>query len=51
MTDCAIYWREDLTSGQQINGPAIVEELDSTTLIDPGLILTVTPEGLGIMEV
>ncbi len=51
MTDCAIYRREDLTSGQQISGPAIVEELDSTTLIDPGLILSVTADGLGIMEV
>jgi N-methylhydantoinase A/oxoprolinase/acetone carboxylase beta subunit len=51
MTDCAIYRREDLTSGQRISGPAIVEELDSTTLIDPGLTLSVTAEGLGIMEV
>ncbi len=50
-TECAIYRREDLVAGQRITGPAIVEELDSTTLIDPGLTLDVTAEGLGIMEV
>ena len=51
MTDCAVYRREDLVAGQEIDGPAILEELDSTTLIDPGNTLTVTGEGLGIMEV
>ena len=49
--DCAIYRREDLVAGQEISGPAIVEELDSTTLIDPGNTLRVTAEGLGIMEI
>ncbi len=49
-TDCAIYRREDLVAGQEIAGPAIVEELDSTILIDPGGAMRISAEGLGIVE-
>ncbi|MFN8591892.1 MAG: hydantoinase/oxoprolinase family protein [Thermomicrobiales bacterium] len=31
-----IYWRDDLPGGQVIVGPAIVEQLDSTTVLPPG---------------
>jgi len=34
--DCPIYDRYQLTSGQVINGPAIIVELDSTSVIHPG---------------
>jgi N-methylhydantoinase A len=31
-----VYWRPDIPCGREIAGPAIVEQLDSTTLIFPG---------------
>jgi N-methylhydantoinase A len=39
--DCRIYDRYRLTSGAEVRGPAIVEELDSTTVIHPGFGATV----------
>jgi N-methylhydantoinase A/oxoprolinase/acetone carboxylase beta subunit len=39
--DCRIYDRYRLTSAAEIRGPAIVEELDSTTVIHPGFGATV----------
>ncbi len=33
--DTAVYRRTDLRAGQQIHGPALIEQLDSTTLIGP----------------
>jgi N-methylhydantoinase A len=33
MTD--VYWRDDLSAGMQLRGPAIIEQLDSTTVIPP----------------
>jgi N-methylhydantoinase A len=35
-TDCAIYDRYRLGEGATIQGPAVVEEMDSTTIIHPG---------------
>ena len=34
--DCPIYDRYALQSGNEIQGPAIVEEVDSTTVVHPG---------------
>ncbi|MYF78666.1 MAG: hypothetical protein F4180_01870 [Chloroflexi bacterium] len=34
--DCPIYNRYKLGSGDDITGPAIIEEVDSTTVIHPG---------------
>jgi N-methylhydantoinase A len=34
--DCPIYRRDQLTGGTELDGPLIVEELDSTTLVFPG---------------
>src|SRR6185312_14733241 len=31
-----IYWRDDLGPSQEIIGPAVIEQLDSTTLVPPG---------------
>ena len=33
--DCPVYWRDDLAPGAALRGPAIVEQLDSTTVIYP----------------
>jgi N-methylhydantoinase A len=31
-----IYWRPDLAAGATFKGPAIVEQVDSTTVVPPG---------------
>jgi N-methylhydantoinase A len=33
---CSVYWRPDLHRGGIIEGPAIIEQLDSTTVLSPG---------------
>ncbi|MYD94468.1 MAG: hydantoinase/oxoprolinase family protein [Chloroflexi bacterium] len=43
---CPIYERGDLSPADVIQGPAVIEELDSTTLVHPGQTLTVGPRGL-----
>jgi N-methylhydantoinase A len=40
---CPIYDREVLKSGNRIAGPAIVEQMDATTVILPGMIARVEP--------
>ena len=41
----ATYRRDDLLAGQVVPGPAIVDQLDSTTLIGPGRSAAVDPHG------
>jgi N-methylhydantoinase A len=36
--ETAIYWRPDLAAGAKIEGPAIIEQLDSTVLVPPGTL-------------
>jgi len=36
LVDCPVYWRDLLRHGNVITGPAIVEQMDSTTLVLPG---------------
>ncbi len=48
---CAVYQRADLASADEIIGPAIIEELDSTILIHTGDSLTVAEDGVGIIDV
>ena len=38
---CPIYDRDRLAAGNRIEGPAIVEQMDATTLIVPGATATV----------
>jgi N-methylhydantoinase A len=45
-----VYIREALASGQVIPGPAIVEQLDTTTLIPPGSRAVVHPSGSLVIE-
>ncbi len=40
---CPIYDREKLDAGNRIEGPAIVEQMDATTVILPGMVATVEP--------
>ena len=43
---CPIFRREDLPPGTKLTGPAIVEEVDSTLVLDPGRPLTVDTIGI-----
>jgi N-methylhydantoinase A len=43
--DSAIFARADLLPGQRIEGPAVIEQLDTTTPIYPGDVATVTADG------
>ena len=41
--DCPIYDRERLEPGNRIAGPAIVEQMDATTIVLPGMTARVEP--------
>ncbi len=40
---CPVYDRERLQAGNRFAGPAIVEQMDATTLVLPGMVATVEP--------
>ena len=44
--ECPIYRRSDLRAGCTINGPAVIEESDSTIFLLPDHRLSVTAEGI-----
>ena len=48
--DCAIHDRNALPAGARLAGPAVVEELDSTTLVHPGYSVRVDDIGNLIIE-
>ncbi len=41
----AVYRRYDLPAGARIEGPCLIEEPGSTTLVEPGMHVTVLPDG------
>jgi N-methylhydantoinase A len=41
--DCPIYDRASLRAGNQLTGPAVVEQMDATTMILPGMRARVEP--------
>lgn len=43
--DCPVYWRGDLSAGTALEGPAVVEQLDATTVIYPGDVAKVDAYG------
>lgn len=45
-----IYFRDALAAGARIDGPAVVEELDSTTLVHPSQHLAVDNRGVLYLE-
>ena len=49
--DAAIYSREDLAPGMQFEGPAIVEQNDTTTVVEPGMVTRVDAYGNLLVEV
>ena len=42
--DTPVYRRDALPAGATLNGPAVVEQLDSTVVLSPGTISTVTAD-------
>jgi N-methylhydantoinase A len=42
-TRAPVYWRDDLSAGAKLKGPAIISEYSSSTLIPPGRIVQVDP--------
>ena len=49
--DCPIYQRDELCAGDQIHGPAIIEESVSTLLLNNGDHATVDPSGCILISV
>ena len=46
-----IVWRPSLPAGAQVKGPAVIEEPNSTILIHPGDVATVTEAGHLVIDV
>ena len=49
--DAAVYHRRDLRAGQHLDGPAVVEQDDTTTLVPAGFRATVDAYGNLVIEV
>ena len=48
--DCAIYDRAGLLAGNRLAGPAIVEQMDTTTVLFPGQTAEVHATGTLIIR-
>jgi N-methylhydantoinase A len=46
----AVYDRAALLAGNVIDGPAVIEEVASTTVVEPGDTVTVNPFGYLVMR-
>jgi len=49
--DTPIYQRADLAPGMSFDGPAIVEQSDTTTVVEPGMDVTVDAKGNLLVKV
>jgi N-methylhydantoinase A len=49
--DAAVYHRRDLLAGQHVNGPAVIEQEDTTTLVPAGFRASVDTFGNLVIEV
>ena len=43
--DCAVYERDEIYAGATLEGPIVIEQKDSTTLVPPNWSLTTAPSG------
>lgn len=48
--DALIYRREDMCAGQRVSGPAIVEQPDTTVLLEPGWHALVAEQGVLVVR-
>jgi N-methylhydantoinase A len=49
--DAPVYWRDHLPPDPDLRGPAIIEQMDTTIVIDPGARVTADADGNLIVEV
>ncbi len=49
--DVPVYWRDHLPLDLHLTGPAIIEQMDTTTLVEPGCVVTSDTDGNLIIEV
>lgn len=42
--EAPVFRREALTAGMRLSGPAVIEQLDSTVILPPGIAASVTPD-------
>jgi N-methylhydantoinase A len=50
-SDTPFYDRTRLLAGNVISGPAVIEQLDSTTVIPPGAAARVHPDGTIVIDI
>ncbi len=43
--DTPVYIRDDLAPGMHFDGPAIIEQSDTTTVVEPGMGVVIDPKG------
>jgi N-methylhydantoinase A/oxoprolinase/acetone carboxylase beta subunit len=48
--EAAVHARASLAAGATVDGPAIIEQADTTTLIEPGWRATVRPDGTLVID-
>ena len=49
--DVPVYWRDHLPLDLALHGPAIIEQMDTTTLVEPGCLVTSDADGNLIIKV
>ncbi|MBC7477301.1 MAG: hydantoinase/oxoprolinase family protein, partial [Pseudorhodobacter sp.] len=49
--DTPVYWRDELPLNLSLQGPAIIEQMDTTTLVEPGCHVTSDTDGNLVIEV
>ncbi len=49
--DTPIYWRDHLPAAFTLNGPAVIHQMDTTIVIEPGDIATGDPDGNILIEI
>ena len=49
--DTPVYWRDHLPLEVHLSGPAIVEQMDTTIVVDPGCTVTSDRDGNLMVEV
>ena len=49
--DTPVYWRDHLPKGCRLEGPAIVEQMDTTIVIEPGDIVSDDDDGNILIEI
>ena len=49
--DTPVYWRDHLPLDPQITGPAIIEQMDTTIVVEPGDVVTSDSDGNLILHI